>query len=331
MAVTRKPTTLSRRRAAVWFSVIVVLGAVVATVTTLVAVCTLSADETLDERRQRLAAMTLEEKDQLARLHQRFTALSEEQQEQMRRLHAELRTDPQADELRLVMRRYRQWLETLPLENRVGLSQLPQQERLNEVVRLRTQEIEARAQRIADEDIQAIVDWLQARYLARLPKDRQEEMRKRMAEMSLTDRVMTMSRDWRRLFLSERSDPFDLEGFAELEPMLSPSARETLSAAPDLNAKRRVLYGWFGHLWRDIYVDFQEQARRIDEKELAAYFEQLPPARRDELLDLPPGDLQQELRRDFLRVRMMRRRNGGDEATSLEQPAEPAEHQSASP
>jgi hypothetical protein len=80
-----------------------------------------AGDETDRQRVERLEKLSPEQKEELLRKKQRFEQLSPEEQNRLRELHAAIAADPQADVLEETIKRYNQWLATLPSPKRAAL------------------------------------------------------------------------------------------------------------------------------------------------------------------------------------------------------------------
>jgi len=80
-----------------------------------------AADETDRQRVERLEKLSPEQKEELLRKKQRFEQLSPEEQQRLRELHAAITADPEAAVLEETIKRYNQWLATLPSPKRAAL------------------------------------------------------------------------------------------------------------------------------------------------------------------------------------------------------------------
>lgn len=166
------------------------------------------AEETPDQRRQRIESKNAVEKEELRRRQDQFAALSEAEQEQLRQLHRQIENHPSSQELRDLMKRYGEWLDTLQPHERYRLRGLPPKERIEEVRKLREDHKERRDKRLAfeawwrsdmlrrglpehvsKENVKGLIGWIDEfvareapRLLDGMPESRQREIRKDLAE-----------------------------------------------------------------------------------------------------------------------------------------------------
>ena len=89
--------------------------------------------EDLPARRQRVEGMGLDEKEQLLRAEDRFVRLNPEEQQGLRRLDEQLQADPNAQQLRAIMRRYDEWLKSLSSFSRAELAEMKPVERVTRI------------------------------------------------------------------------------------------------------------------------------------------------------------------------------------------------------
>jgi hypothetical protein len=90
-------------------------------------------DETLAERKARLAALPSEELEQLKRSQERFAKLPPSEKERLRQFHQELVNDPNTEKLTAVLSSYYVLLKRLPPTARAELSQLSPLDRAERV------------------------------------------------------------------------------------------------------------------------------------------------------------------------------------------------------
>ena len=95
-----------------------------------------SSDELLEERRARVEQMDTAAKERLLEHEQRFLLLSPAEQDRLRKLHETIERDPQADELRAVMKHYYEWLKTVPEAWRMELMGLAPAKRIDQIKRI---------------------------------------------------------------------------------------------------------------------------------------------------------------------------------------------------
>ncbi|HUT10863.1 MAG TPA: hypothetical protein VMY42_10225 [Thermoguttaceae bacterium] len=120
-------------------------------------------DDSLAGRRRRIENMSPAKQDELRQHRQWFEERKPAEQQRLRDLHERLRNDPHADELRLVMRRYHQWLKTLPAHQRAELERLEPERRIERI----NEQLAEQARQPNREDVEGLSRWLEA-YAARL-------------------------------------------------------------------------------------------------------------------------------------------------------------------
>lgn len=261
------------------------------------------AAEPLEARRARLEAMPDDERDRLMRNQQRFEQMPEAQQEELRALHAALEQDPQSEQLKRVMRRYQEWLKTLPTSRRAELQQLPIDER---VERIKSWQAEARREQsrhLEPSDIKTYLEWIEKRVVSTLT-----DKEKKALEAA--------GNDWHRraMIRLHLEDPRGrlklrptIEEFRELKRNLSPAAQAALTEAQTEgnDAVRRLLYSWMVQARRGL-----EESRmpNVNKEELTRYFDSLSDRDRDDYLALPPDEMWRRLEWRYLREHYGNRR-----------------------
>jgi len=105
-----------------------------------------AAQETLEERRERVRSKSVEEKEDLLDHQKQWAKLDMAEQERLRSLAIQLEQDPNGKRLRQVMRGYYDWLRTLPPIEREALMGLSPPERIAKIkAMLETEEARKKA------------------------------------------------------------------------------------------------------------------------------------------------------------------------------------------
>jgi hypothetical protein len=275
-----------------------------------------SADDSLEARRRRVERMDHAEKEQLRQAQERFDDLDLDERRRICELDRQLRDDPDAGRLRDVMRRYYEWLRTLPLYER--LTELAEQPTAAERVewiakRLKAEQLREGGRRPGQEDMKVLTEWTRScverhktQYLAAL----KEEERKRLADFSpeMQQNVLwgQMWQGWMRRSAAEPDKlppPIDAEDLALLRSKLSPETRQRLEKLTPLEQWRAVLH-WMPRWGRGGFGvgagrDFRGP-RPDDDERLAEFFERLDSLQRDRLLSMPADEMQRELHRLYM-------------------------------
>lgn len=300
------------------------------------------ADETLQQRRVRIASLDPAAKEALLERYRRFVRLEPSEQARVRRLQAVLAQDPQGAELRQVMLHYYDWLKTLPPYQQAELRELAPAARVRQVKRLlewqpqRRGKAPALAESLRDyglrrgvlppagkrgawlspQDIEGLLQWFE-RYVARhadqilrlLPEPQRQQISRELAQtqdpLRRHELLIAMWLRW-QLDNPGKVPPPDARDLADLRSHLSPETRRRLEQRP-LPEQWRLLSSVI-----PLFVLQQYAARRMDgafpavtEEELAQFFEkELKPMQRDQLLNLPADDMARELWRMYLRWKL---------------------------
>lgn len=294
---------------------------------------TLRAEESLAQRRARIEQMDPAAKAQLLRQLESFRTMTPQQQARLRSLHQQLDGDPQAEQLRQVMRRYHEWLKTLKPYQKAELADLPPRERVERIKRilqdqarreskrmagldparierykrLLQEQVPKAGKRLAAEDVEGLWRWLEqyaaskeSQLLEDLPAARRQEVRQQLQKIIDPSRRREMLTFlWVQGQLSNPGQPLDFSA-AELEGLctkLSAATQERLRSLPEAE-RRRTLTAWVRLiLLHHAASHFRGRAPgQVSQEELADFLEhQLSPEVRDRLLGLAPEEMQREL------------------------------------
>lgn len=142
--------------------------------------------ETVARNRDRFLAMDTSAKNELLRKWEQFQTLSPEQQQQYREFHQQLNGQPDAEQLKVVLDRYANWILTVPQTLRAEINQadvarkvaLIQKERIDQ--NLRTAGLDAKT-RLSVNDAEALREWLQSLQERRPPYQPEELDRLQMS------------------------------------------------------------------------------------------------------------------------------------------------------
>ncbi|MEE8450366.1 MAG: DUF3106 domain-containing protein [Thermoguttaceae bacterium] len=253
--------------------------------------------------RQTIELMSPNEQEQLGRRHERFESLPSDEQQKIREFYDRLEQASDGDQLRGVMRRYHQWLTTLPPYEKVELAELDAEDRMQPIEELLAVE---QQRQVRTQDIEGVVSWLtdyasrnEARLLETLPemfrlrlKEFPEPFRHRLLGLSILQP--------RQDAPGENGDPLTED---DLKDLCSHLSEQTRSELEGLSASDR----W---KWIRGTVALAFQQRRFNtnrdlfpqasEEELDRFFEEeLTSQERDRLLGLPGDEMRRELRRQY--------------------------------
>lgn len=255
------------------------------------------AGESLADRRARLESMSSAERDRLLRSQQRFEQLSESERQRLRKLHADLERDPDAEQLRLVMDRYQEWLKSLPASQRAELPKLSNEERIERIKRWQAEENRRAGRRLSRSDVQAMLQWIGDHALVTISEAERKRYTETVDPQQRSELVREHLDDARVRGALRPARPEEIE---DLKGRLSAEAQQLLTEAQTAGRDelRKLMYFWFAQC-RGAFDD--RQAPDITHENLARYFDTLSERDRDELLALPPDEMWQRLARRYLR------------------------------
>jgi hypothetical protein len=246
--------------------------------------------ESLATRRQWVERLEPEEKVVLAAQAERFKALEriEGEQNRLRALEREVRAG--GEQLPRTLLAYEQWLSRLTAgqqeELRQDMLELPVDEQVDLVRRHVRQEREQSSRRLSAEDSQKLRDVLR-----QIAAERQPEMSANRRRRDGEGRPRRPEGGALTMLAREllRNDDGNQRIRERLVSELSPEAREHLAS---LSGGRRGV-----QLWRWVLESLD---RKVDSDQLEEFFaEKLNNALREQLLSLPPNEMQTRLERLF--------------------------------
>lgn len=280
------------------------------------------ADESLDERRQRVEQLSPDDLEELQRKREAFANLSPDRQRNLRTFHQDLEADPRAAELRETLQRYSAWLRTLPAGRRAELLGLPADERMSQIKQLLEQQRREQEQRVArsggkvlsPDDGKVFIAWAE-----QWVGEHEEELLNMVPPGFFRDRLKQTEDPARRrmslLFVltryrAEGSAPPQIptdEDFEKLAEKLSEGPRAELKALPGRKERLDLVSEW----GRGIFMN-QFQPLAPSREELEKFFrEEVNPNDRAWLEGLPPERFARELRRLFQAHSMRRNWEAG--------------------
>ncbi len=269
-------------------------------------------DQSLAVRRQFVEGMSPDKKEQLRRAEERFLGLDPAEQQHLRQLHAELQADPDAAKLQAVMDRYCDWLKALPFYDRGELAELPPNERIKRVKRLREEQAREGGRRLGGKDAEALRNWMNecvTRHEASFLKTLPEQQQKKLAEMGpLMRRGMVFGQMWPLWQRGPAADAGKLPPWmtdadlARLRAQLGAEARKRLEDLPTPQQQWEQVAAWIHHGMHlpGAARGMHGPSTNVDDDRLATFFEDLPIEERDRLLSLPGEDMQRQLQRLYL-------------------------------
>ena len=246
-----------------------------------------------DRRDQWLSELDATERTNLRAKYNRFRELASEEQQRLRQLHDEIAEAPDAGELQRALFVYHEWLPGLPPARQFELRQGPIEERVRQVRQL--------AGAMRDDELFALNEEELRRFVRKMRKPFEELIRDAARDM-LDDRgrrwpnrpgepMSQLPRVLAAQFASEVSRPGELQ--TALIDALPERTREPFELLAPWEKVQRVM------AWKRQAEALQGQ---VSESELERFFaEELDAETRAELLSLPPGDMQQALRRLYRR------------------------------
>ena len=265
-------------------------------------------EETVAERKDRLAKMTDDQKIELQRKKERFDELSKETQEKLRNLHTVISSDPNAKELEETVRRYNQWLASLESPQRAALLSIQNPtERILRIKELMQQQEDRRFREFSydlpEEDRKTIQRWLQdfvSRHADEIRRRLPDEAKKRIDDSPEEQRPVELLNAWQR-FRRQLDLPYPAqEDTKELVPLLSTKAQNRIMVAlpaGDAQAAADTQHQRVVELIRA--VNFSRFMPHVSNEELLKFYHAMKPddPRRERLEGLEKDKLYDELRR----------------------------------
>lgn len=245
---------------------------------------------------KRIQEMDDAQKSELLQKRRRFDKLSRDQREHLRQLCAQLSQDPQHDRLMRVLRRYSDWLKTLPPGQRAQILSLPADQRITQIKEiLHTQEAQRFRMmvdgRLSQQDMRVILDWAD-----QFIKNHETEIYSQLPQHRGFSKVTDPERRRRLLaFFLFRSTSLNLprpssEDLSRLTQVISRDAREFLEKLDDDEERSRVLNTWVRA------ATFSRFRPPVSRQQLAKFAtERLSAEQRDYLESLPRDRMLREL------------------------------------
>lgn len=289
------------------------------------------AQETLDERRDRIAKLDATRKAELERAREKFAALDPAERRRLHDLHTKIENHPRPDDLWDVMTQYCEWTKSLSMNDRDQLRALEPAERIEKIKELRRKQAEAkkagrfgmrgsglrdRFKEMIERERDGLIRWIdgymgQSRPAAALIDDLPEPQREQLSQAwkklgnDPAARRKLFARVWVRWQLANPSKgfPLDDDALAKLRAELSSQTNQWLEPMPR-DHQRRFLAGLISAF---LFIHNIEELGEYLAKELTG-------EQRDWITSLPPEQMQQELWRVYIRSKfpsMSSRRPGG--------------------
>ncbi|HZZ71041.1 MAG TPA: hypothetical protein VFE24_02245 [Pirellulales bacterium] len=265
--------------------------------------------QSLAQRREWIDRLGETDRDRIQRMLERFTSLPVAEQDGLRALEAKLESSP---ELHTALHNYYEWLKNLQPSQRAELLALAPAKRFDEIQKVREEQAAQALRRTAStakltpSDWPLLFGWIdeivqkhQAEILNELPPDRRKAIenlpensagRRRALTGAAMARWNSTGPDW-----FPQIDPGEMDLFIA---KLSTDARAVLDKFPDRKDKIRVVREWAHNVARAR----SPQGRwggfgNVSEAELTQFYEGLPAAEKDHLVNLPREEMHGELRK----------------------------------
>jgi len=260
------------------------------------------ADESLEQRRQRVEQLPPAEKEALRRRQERFAGLDAAQQAQLRQLNAELQRDPHADQLKTVAEHYQQWVMTLPPTRRDELLQLEPAERIKRVKALLEEQRQERAKWLQPADAAGLARWMEqmaerqeSGVMSQLKESRQKELQQMPPAVRAQHVFGHLWAAW-QFGGQGRIAPPSEQDLAELRGLLSEPTRKALEQRP-YPEQVQLVHSWIRQLFYQRLSSGKGLMPSISEDQLVEFFEkELTDRQREYLLGLPADEMQRRLR-----------------------------------
>jgi len=258
--------------------------------------------------RQTIEQMSLDEQEQLLRRQEQFASLSSDERQKIREFYDRLERASDGDELRLVMRRYHQWLSTLPPYDKVELVDLDAKDRLIPIKLLLAVE---QQKQVLTQDVVGLKSWITdyaSRHEGQLLEALPEMARVRLKKFPEQFRHSLLGFSILRLRQDapgENGVPLAEDDLDDLCSRLSEQTQAKLQGLSDAERWQRIQ--------RTVDLAFQQGRSNTNrhllpqapEEELDRFFEEeLTAKQRDDLLGLPGDEMRRELRKQYFEKTM---------------------------
>ena len=251
-------------------------------------------DPSLARNEQRLEQMSDAEKSEFLRKKHRFDELTVDEKEHLRRLYSQFQADPDHDRLLAVLRRYANWLKTLPPGERAQLLSLPADQRVRKIKEIQQTREAQRFRMMVDgrlgrEDMRSILKWVD-----QYTRDHRDAILANLPNKFHPSKDMSPNRLTRFLgfILLRYSKTFDLsaEDEKQLRGTISRDAQQFLDKLDSEDERSRVLRTWIRAAL------FSRMRPPIDPESLRKFaLNRLKPAQREYLESLPRDQMLREL------------------------------------
>ncbi|MEN6459486.1 MAG: hypothetical protein ABFC63_11215 [Thermoguttaceae bacterium] len=254
---------------------------------------------------KQLASMSPAEKDTLRRAEERFLALDAAERQHLRRMARQLAEDPNAAELRAIMRRYCHWLRELPQYGRWELADLDPPARITRIKqRLLDEQLRENVAQLDVKDAASLRQWMndcavqrQTAYLEKLP----ELQRKKLQQMTAAERHRRLfALMWQSIERLQRVEPgkrpwWMTDGdLQNLRGRLSQEADKRLAELPTPRDQWQQIAAWIHHAMH-VRNAHAASSKPRDERLVRFFEKELTDAERDRLLTLPGDEMQRQL------------------------------------
>ncbi len=213
-----------------------------------------SADDEIDERRAEIERMTPLERQHLRRNQERFAKYSLDDQGRMLRLLDDLDRDPHEDELRRVMIRYHEWLDTLALSARAELTDLSPDERIAKIKDLKQQQTtdrdRERQEAPSEQDLQWIVrrveefGWQNRQALLGTLSPARQQYIEGLDEAKQRRALLWLAVHQSQTGNKAKLPQWDAQAMGELFAQLSVGAQHRLAALNSEKEKQKLIGTW---------------------------------------------------------------------------------------
>ncbi|MCH8042155.1 MAG: hypothetical protein IID44_00420 [Planctomycetes bacterium] len=214
------------------------------------------AEETLAERKTRIAAMSPAEKEELRRKKERFDKFDEEKQQRLRKVQKRIASDPKSQRLMAVMEHYRTWLTTLTALERDELRGLQGPQRVKRIKELMEQQFDqetkeriekaTRGVAFSREERERVYKWLAAYFKTHqqeLLDDLPVETRRKMLQYKNSPYFhMMLFPLWKRSVGPEKRLPLADQDIEQFKKLLPPKAQKLFDEERDPLAKRELVH-----------------------------------------------------------------------------------------
>ena len=262
-----------------------------------------AAEETAEQRRERLGKMTAKQKETIYERQQRFVALKKDEQQALRDLYAQIQSHPQSERLRQIMMSYYDWLKVAPSKGQAEVLSAPVKDRITKIKEvqklLALERLNAIVSELSKDDIDAISLWLElyvSNHEQELFQSTPQRFQAGLERLPRHERISLYVRGflWRLSNPQLLPDPSEQE-LVTLHSVVSSEAQAVLDEAETHEQK----WQYVQELIRQVQIS--KLYPRLSDEELRKFAETLSSEQRAKMETMTAEEMKRTLRETYYR------------------------------